>query len=117
MSAVAEVVRACAREEEPGMKCPWPGDWQPVLLLYAPAEYHSPQPIRAALGMAVCDRHKDVARLEHFLSGPGWAQIVEGLRRAGKVAPDRARTQLAWRRYRDIGEELARMTPPAEAAS
>jgi hypothetical protein len=95
----------CGRKDG-GEACPNPGIWQPVLLIYAPYIHGFNEPVRAALGLAVCGEHKDSAVVADFLSDEGWAQIADGFRQIGRVDPDRRRTQLAWRSYADIAAEL-----------
>lgn len=85
--------------------CARPGRWQPVLLLYAPKSYGNCSPIQSVLGLRVCDACRDEAQVRDFVGDEGWAQIRHALRNAGKVIPDRDRTQLAWQEHRDLVEE------------
>lgn len=76
--------------------CSNPGRWNPVLLLYAPKKYNCPEPIRSSLNLAICDECSKSSTVSSFLCDEGWAQIISALDRAGKVRPQRDRTQLAW---------------------
>jgi hypothetical protein len=96
----------CARKTDDGMRCIADGEWQPVLMMYAPFIHGNSSPVTAPLGLAVCQKHKQEATLDHFLSDEGWEQIAAGFDAIGRVVPDRKRTKLAWRKYGDIQAEF-----------
>jgi hypothetical protein len=100
---------ACARLNVDGSACLNPGVWQPMFLLYAPGAHSGCAPARVLLGLRICEMHKQVSMLSDFLSEEGWVRIQIGFRKANRIEPDRARTQLAWQRYSDIQEELRKL--------
>lgn len=92
----------CCRKMPDGTPCPGEGIAQPVLLIYAPKKYGNCSPIKAALGLAVCQKHERSARVEDFVSDDGWKQIENEFAAVGRVLPDRSRTQLAFQPYADL---------------
>jgi len=69
--------------------------WNPGFLLYAPADYKS-HPIQTALGLKICDSHKETMVLSDVMTDAGWKSIMAGLKKLGtmRVEPERALTKL-----------------------
>lgn len=72
--------------------------YHPVLLLYAPRKYNLNQPIKSILSLEICQDCMEKAILDDFISNEGWIQICEMIDKAGKILPDRSRSQLAFDR-------------------
>ena len=73
--------------------CPKNGLWHPVMLLRAPLDYGETPPVRAVIGLKVCDDHKFPDPKE-WITDEGWAQIEAGFRSQSFVIPDRGRVQI-----------------------
>jgi len=83
---------SCSRKE-----CDEAAAWRPIILLYPlnhPA-YDGP-PIRAAIGIAVCDGHKEETTLDQLVTADAFQMIRGGLLNAGKDEPDPERIGLDW---------------------
>lgn len=77
----------CTRKD-----CANAASWKPYLVMRASVKS---TPLRATFTqLNLCERHKDEASLEDFLSPSSWDKIVRFLREAGKPAPRRQLTTL-----------------------
>ncbi len=79
------------------VSCKNPAAWYPILLLYSPADYKSP-PAQWAIGLKVCDYHKEKTDLSHYLDDNGWKFIVESFKTRNLHEPERARTKLTFQK-------------------
>lgn len=77
-----------------GEPCGDLGLWRPVLTL-RPKGYTG-TPVKAFLGLVVCESHKSQAELKHFLGEEGWNQIVAAMNAQGLALPDRDSTELTF---------------------
>ena len=70
--------------------------WSPVIVLYAPKSRGKHDPVRAQLGLHICQKHKEESTLADFLSDEGFQQISDSLTSIGRASPDRSRAKLEW---------------------
>jgi hypothetical protein len=56
----------------------------------------SPEVIARFRDLALCEQHKDAARLLDYLSNSSWDKITRFMREAGKPAPKRHLTTLRY---------------------
>lgn len=63
-----------------------------VGLLLRPPRRFGDAEIRTYIDMVLCPDCASTASVNDLVSDEGWAQIVEGIRRAGKMKPERGRT-------------------------
>lgn len=66
-------------------------EWMPILEFRA---FENSLPIRAGLGLPVCELHKGLATVETYLSDAGWQQVVDALRAMQCPPPVRQFTTL-----------------------
>lgn len=77
--------------------CDAQGVWLPVLLVRAEGEPADTKRIaRADLSLPFCDVHRQTVDVDDIVGGPGFVQIVEGFKAAGRKAPD-ADMGLEWK--------------------
>ena len=72
--------------------CPGRAVWRPIFAMRASAK--SPEVLARLTSLALCEQHKDMARLDSLLSSSSWDKIVRHMREAGKPAPKRNLTVL-----------------------
>lgn len=88
----------CQKLGADGKQCPMPGIWRPVLCLPPPLPHSKEPAIRAILGLCICTIHKDYANARDFLTDESFARISAAVQSTGKIAPDRDRAWLEWRK-------------------
>jgi hypothetical protein len=66
--------------------------WRPLLSMRTSTK--SPEVIGRLGELALCEPHKDTARLQNYLSESSWDKISRYMREAGKPAPKRNLTTL-----------------------
>lgn len=76
--------------------CLAPALFRPILLLPAPAPYEDAPPLRAALGLVVCELHRRRTTLDDLLTAAGYRKIAAACAAAGVLPPDPAGAQLEW---------------------
>ena len=75
-------------------KCENRAVWKPLLGMRP--SVRSPEVTGRFRDLALCERHKDEARLTDFLSPSSWDKIERYMREAGKPSPKRHLTTLRW---------------------
>lgn len=72
--------------------CAAPSDVRPVLLIFSPLP--GTYPAQGMIGREYCAACARLLTVDDFLTDEGWAKIVDGFVRFGKMRPARSRTQL-----------------------
>ena len=82
----------CAREG-----CLSVAGYVPVLRLYAPKSVpNSGKPAEMAFALPLCGSCAQDTRVENLINEADWHLLETTFARAGKVAPDKSRTEITW---------------------
>ncbi len=80
------------------------GKWRPVIVARVKP---MGMPLRAMIGLLVCDHHQARLMLDDVLSAEGWKMICSVIRSTGKAVPRRDLTHLEW----ELDLKAAKETP------
>ncbi len=83
---VIEPARTCFRKG-----CGKDSDYQVSMLFFSP---QASAPARGETDLAVCHDHGETLKLDEVLTDVAWIGILDGFKKAGKVAPTRSLTRL-----------------------
>jgi hypothetical protein len=90
--------------------CPGNALWQPVLGLQASPK--SPVVVARFAKLALCEMHKDMAKLADYISPASWDRIVRFMAECGKPVPLRRLTTLQF----DLIASAEAPSPTSETA-
>lgn len=66
----------------------------PALVLRVHKSYKNDTPLQVLYKLYICIDHAEDFTIKDLLSDEAWDQIVYGIMKAGRVAPDKTRTEL-----------------------
>lgn len=66
-----------------------------AMLLLRPKRWYGDAQVPSIIDLPLCEDCGAKLSLKEVLTDQGWASICEGMKAAGKVAPDRARTSVS----------------------
>lgn len=68
--------------------------WQVGLTMYGLVDGQRTVPVKATLGLRVCNEHKDDMTVDDLVTDEGWRQIERGFDSVGRLRPTRSLNEL-----------------------